>query len=159
MEHTLVPDSPRRTYSQGSVQELPNRDFMVGWGGDEPWFSEFSGDGQLIYDAHLVPKSLDSYRVYRLLWQGYPDHPPSIAATASGGHTTVYASWNGATELASWRVLGGSGSGRLTPVASHARSGFETAIDVPSASTRFQLQALAADGRVIGTSDPFAVGQ
>ena len=75
VEHTLTADTPRRTYSQGSVQQLPNMDYMVGWGGDEPWFSEFSGDGQLIYDAHLVPESLDSYRVYRIPWGGHPRRP------------------------------------------------------------------------------------
>jgi hypothetical protein len=44
----------------------------------------------------------------------------------------------------------------LKPVATRAKSGFETAIPVPSGSTRFELQALDAAGRVIGTSTPFS---
>jgi hypothetical protein len=34
--------------------------------------------------------------------------PARGAARASDGKTTVYASWNGATKVVSWRVLGGS---------------------------------------------------
>jgi len=68
-----------------------------------------------------------------------------------GGKTTIYASWNGATEVASWRVLGGPSEGRLAAVTTAAKSGFETAIPVPSYKS-FKLEALAADGRVIGAS-------
>ena len=65
------------------------------------------------------------------------------------GKTTVYASWNGATELRSWRVLA---EGSTTPVAEADRKGFETAIEVREGLTRFQVQALDANGQVIGTS-------
>ena len=43
-------------------------------------------------------------------WVGEPLTDPAGAAREAGGCTTVYASWNGATELASWRVLAGSSS-------------------------------------------------
>ena len=72
-----------------------------------------------------------------------------------GRQDTVYASWNGATQVASWRVLAGAGAGRLSAVASAAKSGFETAIPVPQGYTSFEVQALDADGRVIGASRPF----
>jgi EmrB/QacA subfamily drug resistance transporter len=146
-----------RSEYMGDTQPQPNGNVFVGWG-SEPYFSEYDRSGKLLFEGQLPGPDL-SYRATLQQWVGLPLSRPAGAARAGGGRTTVYASWNGATELASWRVLGGSGSGPLTPVASHARSGFETAIDVPSASTRFQLQALAADGRVIGTSDPFALGQ
>jgi hypothetical protein len=74
----------------------------------------------------------------------------------SAGKTTVYASWNGATRVVSWRVLAGPAAGRLTVVARSARSGFETAIALRASYRSFKLQALGADGRVIGTSKPFA---
>jgi hypothetical protein len=70
----------------------------------------------------------------------------------------VYASWNGATEVVSWRVLAGSGASRLTVVATRAKSGFETAIGVPPSYRSFKVQALDAVGRVIGLSRPFALG-
>ncbi len=65
---------------------------------------------------------------------------------------TAYASWNGATEVASWRVLAGSSASALAPVATVARHGFETAIKVSSAGPYVQVQALDASGNVIGTS-------
>ncbi len=37
----------------------------------------------------------------------------------------------------------------------HARSGFETSIPVSGGSRRFQIQALDAAGRVLGTSHTF----
>jgi hypothetical protein len=67
----------------------------------------------------------------------------------------VYASWNGATRVASWRVLAGSGEGGLSAVA--AKSGFETAIAAPAGFTTFSVQALDSGGGVIGTSSAFGV--
>ncbi len=62
----------------------------------------------------------------------------------------MYASWNGATQVSSWRVLAGAGAGPMTAVASAARSGFETAIPVAQGYQSFRLQALSAGARVIG---------
>ena len=41
---------------------------------------------------------------------------------------TVWASWNGATEVARWEVLGGDSPDALVPLASAPRRGFETAL-------------------------------
>jgi hypothetical protein len=68
----------------------------------------------------------------------------------------VYASWNGATQVASWRVLAGPAAGQLTAVKTTAKSGFETAIPVAREYASFKVQALDANGRVIGTSAPFS---
>ena len=84
-----------------------------------------------------------------------PLTPPVGAARRASGQTTVYASWNGATEVASWRVLAKSTSGRLGAVASAPKAGFETSIPVPPGYSSFELQALDANGRVIGASKPF----
>jgi hypothetical protein len=42
-------------------------------------------------------------------------------------------------------------------VATHARSGFETAIAVPPGYSSFEVQALGAGGRAIGVSRLFAL--
>jgi hypothetical protein len=52
-------------------------------------------------------------------------------------------------------VLGGPDADRLTAVAKAPRSGFETALSVPAGDRSFEVQALDAHGRVIGTSAPF----
>ncbi len=89
-------------------------------------------------------------------WVGLPLTVPAGAARQSNGRTTVYASWNGATKVVSWRVLAKAGVGRMTVVAHAARSGFETAIPVPADYTSFEVQALDANGRVLGTSRTFS---
>ena len=94
---------------------------FVGWG-SEPYFSEYSAGGQLLFDAHMHG-SYESYRAYRFPWTGAPGGAPAIAAAAaSGGRVTVYASWNGDTRTASWRVLAGASAQTLAPVASAARA-------------------------------------
>ncbi len=42
--------------TQGNMQTLPNGNRFVGWG-SEPVFSEFSGDGELLFSARLRPRS------------------------------------------------------------------------------------------------------
>ncbi len=138
--------------SQGSMQTLPGGDVFVGWGA-EPYFSEFSSAGQLLYDAHWHG-SYQSYRAYRFPWTGTPASPPSIAASAPSlsSPVSVYASWNGATGVASWRVLAGPSPTQLTPVANAAKSGFETTIVTPGPETYVAVQALNDAGTVLGTS-------
>lgn len=137
----------------GNAQQLPNGNVLVGWG-SQPYISEYSKSGRLLMDA-VYPGPNISYQVKRAPWVGLPLYPPQGAAREEGGKTTVYASWNGATRVVSWRVLGGPSAGRLAIVATMAKSGFETAIPVPQSYDTFEVQALDANGRVIGTSRPF----
>ncbi len=152
---------PLSSGSQGNIQGLPGGNFFVGWG-PVSYFSEFSPSGQLLFDVHM-PGPDQSYRGYRFPWVGTPTNAPAVAAAvgsaasgspsgASGAATTVYASWNGATQVASWRVLAGASSHALVPVATAPRSGFETALAVPGAQAFVAVQALDASGAVLGTS-------
>ena len=70
---------------------------------------------------------------------------------ASGSGLSVYASWNGATSVSRWRVLGGSSSTSLRSVKTAAKSGFETSIQVPS-EAYVQVQALSSTGALLGSS-------
>lgn len=141
----------------GSAQMLSNGNVFVGWG-EQPYFSEYSKSGKLLLDG-VFPSPDLSYRATRLRhWTGLPLYPPSGTARRGSGTTTVYASWNGATRVAAWRVLAGTAVGQLTPVASRAKSGFETAIQVGGSYRVFRLQSLDASGRVIGTSRAFRSG-
>jgi EmrB/QacA subfamily drug resistance transporter len=137
----------------GDTQPLPNGNVFVGWG-SEPYFSEYSRSGRLLFEGELPGPNL-TYRATLEQWVGLPLSSPLGVARQTGGKTTVYASWNGATQVVSWRVLAGSDAGRLSVVATHAKSGFETAIPVPQSYKSFKVQALGADGRVIGTSRLF----
>jgi hypothetical protein len=149
---------PLQSSSQGSVQLLGSGDWFVGWGG-EPYFSEFTPSGEMIYDAHFTTEIIpshnkehaDSYRGYQFEWSGTPTSPPAIAAESSGGGLTVYASWNGATQVAAWEVLGGPSPTALKTVAQTDKSGFETAITTPS-EPYVEVLALDAAGAAIGHS-------
>jgi EmrB/QacA subfamily drug resistance transporter len=149
-------DGGFRSEFMGDTRPQANGDVFVGWG-SEPYFSEYDHSGKLLFEGELPGPDL-SYRATLEQWVGLPVTPPVGAARQADGKTYVYGSWNGATSLASWRVLAGSGAGALKAVATHAKEGFETAIEVPRAYGSFKLQALGADGRVIGSSRPFTLG-
>jgi hypothetical protein len=139
------------TNFEGNVQQLSGNDVFMGWG-QQPYFSEDNGSGQQIYDAHFtVPSS--SYRAYRFPWSAQPPTLPAIAVGAgSAGATNVYASWNGATDVAAWRVLAGPSSTALTGVARGSRSNFETAVSTPSQAPYYSVQALGSTGQILATS-------
>ncbi len=141
----------------GNLEPLPGGNEFVGWGSAR-YFSEYTASGQRVLDATLPDPDL-TYRTTLEPWVGLPLDPPVGAARRSAAGTTVYASWNGATEVSSWRVLGGARPGTLRAFATAPRSGFETAIRVGSAGSYFQVQALNARGRVIGSSRLFTVGR
>jgi EmrB/QacA subfamily drug resistance transporter len=138
----------------GNSQPLQNGNVFIGWG-SEPYFSEFSRSGKLLFEGEFPRPDL-SYRATLEQWVGLPLSPPVGAARQTDGKTTVYASWNGATQVASWRVLARHSTGRLTAVTTTAKSGFETAIPVPPGYDSFKVEALGANGRAIGASRPFS---
>ncbi len=139
--------------SQGNVQALLGGDWMVGWG-QAGYLSEISPAGQVLFNAHLPP-GWESYRSYALPWRGQPARAPALAAMrapVAGGATVAYASWNGATDVSSWRALEGSSPATLRPASSIARSGFETTIALPPTTAYVAVQALDGSGTVIGVS-------
>jgi EmrB/QacA subfamily drug resistance transporter len=149
-----VGDGKFESEYMGDTQRLSNGNVFVGWG-SEAYFSEFSRSGKLLLEGELPGPNL-SYRSTLQQWVGLPLSSPAGGARETGGGTIVYASWNGATEIRSWRILGGSGAAKLSAVASAPRSGFETAIPVSRHYDSYEVQALGADGRVLAASRPFS---
>ena len=137
----------------GSLEPLANGNELVGWG-SSPFITEYSASGDMLLDARL-PGSDITYRAQLEPWVGQPLTPPAAAARQKAGKTTVYASWNGATQVASWKVLDGA-SGQT--VAAAAKSGFETAIPVGQSHKTFKVQALDAHGHVLGSTAQFRAG-
>jgi hypothetical protein len=154
--HAYTRPSPTLVSSQGNVQLLANGNLFVGWG-SAPYCSEFSSNGRLLFDA-AFPGGVQSYRDFRDEWVGDPRDDPAIAAELSDGGITVYASWNGATEVARWDVLAGDRADRLALVASAPRSGFETAIQIATPAALVAAEAHDASGAVLGTSAVLAPG-
>lgn len=143
--------------SQGNTQSLANGNVFVGWG-QSAYYSEFAPGGNTEADPAMntlyaaeMPGSNYTYRAYREDWVGTPYYQPSIAVQATNGQTNVYASWNGSTEVKSWQLLNVVGAA-LLPLKTVAKTGFETAIPVTNARMSYQVRALDALGKVIGTS-------
>ena len=134
--------------SQGDAQFLKNGNLFVGWGA-VPQFTEYSPTGQIIFDGKF-DKNQDNYRAYRAEWTGHPDdHPTAVAKDGK-----VYVSWNGATEVRSWRLLTGKANDDMLAGTKVPKVGFEAAIPLPSNGARFTaVQALDSSGEVIGTSN------
>ena len=65
---------------------------------------------------------------------------------------TAYASWNGATEIASWRVVAGDDTAKLRTIATVPKRGFETSIPVRTRAAYLGVRALSRRGTVLGSS-------
>ena len=141
---------PLSAGSQGNVQLLPNGDYFLGWGA-QPYFSEFSPSGQLLFDAHLVG-NYQAYRGYRFPWTGLPLGSPAIVASPAAGRVNVWVSWNGDTRTVRWQLLNGSSPKHMTVLGSTPKTGFETALQAPAGSSYVQVRALDASGAVIASS-------
>ena len=142
-----------RADAAGNVQVLPNGNVFVGWG-RALYLSEFGQGGKLLFDAKL-PAGSRSYRAFRFPWSGHPtDRSAAAAERSSEDEVRVYASWNGATEVASWEVLAGPSPDQLRSLGSVPRDGFETAIAARTPDAYVAAQATDSSRRVLGTSDP-----
>jgi hypothetical protein len=131
--HEYPHDPPLHGYKLGSVQLLGDGDVLVGWGTD-PHVTEYAQNGAVKLDATL-PHGGQNYRALRFPWRGRPRDTPRAVVRGS----TVYASWNGATDVASWRIEPG---GPAVP-----RTGFETALPLRPG----HVVALDARGRALGS--------
>src|SRR6266542_3889151 len=138
---------PLLSTSQGNAQFLPDGHVLVGWGAN-PFVTEFSRDGRVLLDLAFGNKDVDSYRAFKDEWVGRPaDRPRAVVREGR-----LYVSWNGATDVARWRVLAGG-----KRVAEFSKSGFETSETIPSRARSVVVQALDASGRVLGSSGPARV--
>lgn len=145
--------------SQGSVQPLSNGNVFMGYGADAA-FTEYTHDGDVVWDVQfgiVGNTSVQSYRAYKQDWKAYPSYNPSIASTGNGtDNTTVYMSWNGATEIATWAILASDSSSQLFNATdlwkNVTRAGFETSVDVESSHRYVRAAALNAKGEVLGAT-------
>ncbi|KAL3423470.1 F-box domain-containing protein [Phlyctema vagabunda] len=145
--------------SQGSMQVNPeNGNVFVGWG-NSPTFTEFTGDGEVLCNVHfgasLFFEIIDlgwvkSYRAFKGHWTGKPKSPPAIKMTPK----KAFVSWNGATEVATWRLQSAKTENPLdedfTLVEELPKAGFETEFEVRDVQgSFFRVAALDAAGTVL----------
>ncbi len=144
-------DDVRTAWAMGNAQQTKGGGLFVGWG-MSPAFTELSPKGKVLFDARFDAKSV-SYRAHRSPWVGRPTTRPDVATTTlDSGQTAVYASWNGATEVARWQVLAGSSARDLRVARTVVRRGFETAVALPTQPALRGVVALDRAGAALGRS-------
>ena len=145
--------------SQGNLQVLDTGNVLVGWGHSAA-FTEFTPDGDVICDVHFGASAyfsfgrIVSYRTFKSDWVGTPKTIPDAIVVED----RVYVSWNGATEVAAWRVEAWDGASlanmSFVTVDQVDRSGFETEIPLtPAIDSYFYITAIDAKGEAIGVTD------
>ena len=145
-----TPEQDRLSATQGNLQELAGGNVVVGWG-SRPFYSEFDRDGTLLYEATFTAGT--SYRAYVLPWSAIPATPPDAQLVEDGPSASLFASWNGATEVASWLLVTGPDEASAVEIARVPREGFETEIPIPTGATLgayVGVRAMDAAGEVIG---------
>ncbi|KAK1976828.1 ASST-domain-containing protein [Colletotrichum cereale] len=120
----------------GSTLVLPNGNVLVGFG-DAACFREYTGDGVPAFKACVRDTSLGTlYRVYKSPWRAF------------------HVSWNGATEVKSWRVYGAlERDGPFSQVTQVPKKGFETTMTTEHHYVKAYVEAISSTDTVLGKSD------
>lgn len=142
--------------SQGSYQSLGNGHSLQNHGAT-PKIEEFDEHGTIVMRARFgYDNTMQTYRTYRYPWIGRPaTKPNAVACLEDDGRGVLYVSWNGATDVESWKVSSGS-----TVMKSAARNGFETRITVDGLRNGDALVVEAVGGVGDGMrSDSVIVGK
>ncbi|PTB46110.1 hypothetical protein M441DRAFT_444663 [Trichoderma asperellum CBS 433.97] len=153
--------------AMGGYQTLDSGNVMTGWG-HNPGFVEYKSDGMPVMDIQRgiiggeVLADMFAYRVNKGDWTGRPPWPPTVVADAPNGNTleaTIYVSWNGATDVASWAIFASDDhrtiSNYTNLIAESPRQGFETIISLASEdiSRRYlAAAAVSASGDVLSST-------
>jgi hypothetical protein len=145
--HSFVHTPRLVSVDQGNMQKLPNGNYLVGWG-HQPYVTEFGPHGKTLLDLRFARAGADSYRAYRFPWVGRPHSRPAIAVDGD----RLWASWNGATEVKSWQLLGGPEKAKLRPLLTVPKVGFETTIALPDEAAWVAVRALDRLGRSLARS-------
>jgi hypothetical protein len=110
--------------SQGSYQSLGNGHSLQVHG-STPKIEEYDENGTIVMRARFgYDNTMQTYRTYRYPWLGRPaTKPDAVACLKNDGEAVVYVSWNGASDVESWKVQIGSAVKKTA-----TRNGFETTI-------------------------------
>ncbi|CEJ93965.1 hypothetical protein VHEMI09522 [[Torrubiella] hemipterigena] len=156
-----APEHMALSASRGSVQVLDSGNVLVGWG-TVPVVTEYSAEGELLCDTRFGPLRsgwVQNYRAYKFPWKGRPQTVPDVVVDDADAEEqdAVYVSWNGATDVISWKLESASWTGsKWTGYQLHevlGSDGFETRVKLPvSAGPMIRVTALGEGGSVLGWS-------
>jgi len=120
-----------------NAQRLPNGNTLISWGQPAPNATEVSPGGTPVFELGYATQAQASYRVFRFPWQGWPTWGPVLVLDGSGGRSILHFSWNGATEIASYRILAGNTRLPQKVIGEATKRSFETTFDIASASSAY----------------------
>ena len=129
----------------GNAQRLPNGNTMIGWGAANPALTEVKPNGDKALEITFAPLEdpllrQSSYRAFRSTWVGNPQTTPYlIVKNEIPGITSLYYSWNGATEISAYEVYVGEESDQLMLFLTQVKTGFETQTLIADAQEKYCL--------------------
>lgn len=150
--------------SQGNYQTgLSNGGSLMGWGND-PYFSEYAEDGEIVFYGALAYGYMMNYRVFKFNgWVGEPLSKPAIWAFSqygwsngkekdNGNTMILYASWNGHTGIKAWTFYGSDEKTGPweTLVGEFKKEGFETIYKHERTYKYTYAEAIGSDGKSLG---------
>lgn len=145
--------------SQGNFQQLENGNIVMGWGNDAFW-TEYAGpDHEIVFYGALGWRNVMNYRVHKFdNWVGLPLTKPALwiySKHGGLGQTMFwYVSWNGATEVRTWRFHASeSRDGPWETITEVEKNGFETIYPHDDSYGFGYAEALDKDGLVLGTTE------
>ncbi len=155
-----APNGGLLSQSQGNTQILPNGNVVVGWG-NHPYLGEFSSDGKCLWwsqignldEAYVV----QNYRAYKFNFTSNPLTRPAVysyALNSSGSApTSIYVSWNGATEVGSWNFFSATSPlGPFSSIGNTIRDNFESMMTYSSYAAFVIAEAVDVNGAPLANS-------
>jgi len=145
----------------GSAQRLADGNTFLSWGA--PYtkagytyasMTELTPDNRTLFEL-TFDQPYVSYRAVVFPWRGFPDTQPALAYKVWGSGIILGYSWNGATEVAGYRVYGGNIPQSLGLIEKRAKTDFETQSPLASLQAGecyFQVAALDASGNELARS-------
>ncbi|MCW2966487.1 MAG: Arylsulfotransferase [Solirubrobacteraceae bacterium] len=133
----------------GSNRALLGGGAVVDWG-QIPRVSVFGPSGR---EDGLLRLQFWSYRAFPARWVGRPVGSPAIAAQRYGDRLDAWVSWNGATQIRRWQLLGGATPGALAPIgAAVPFADLETHMAERSSAAYVAVRALGDGSVALGQS-------
>ena len=161
------PDDPNdasasQSASQGNIRLLDPENWQTShafanWG-NRPYVTEHDSAGAIIFQANIRSDYACgpmNYRAYKVNVTTTPRDAPALYtySRSTDSSTIYYMSWNGATEVRQWRILGRQGCDQnWTSVAIVNKNGFETKFRAGRYWEYGMVEAIGPDGNGIRNS-------
>ena len=145
----------------GNAQRLGDGNTLISWG--FPYtksgyqyrsVTEVEPDHRVVFDL-TFDQPYVSYRAFLFPWRGEPNTLPALAFKHDGNALTLGYSWNGATNVAAFRLYGGDSPEALRLVDAKAKTDFEVQShlnSMPANVCYFQVAAMDDAGKQMARS-------